>query len=531
MNQHEDQITQLLDDAPVTVYLTAPDTSCFFLNRRWYEFTGQAPGAGLGAGWTDVIHPDDRESSLQTFLSANAAREAFRLDYRLCNKKGNYRWSIDIAAPRFGPGGEFLGFIGAVIDIHDRKEAEEALQRSEHNLRELSRSLEQRVAERTAALHEQAARLQQLAADLTSTEQRERKRLAALLHDDLQQLLVAASMHLKKATRGMKNQFDRQLVEQAARWVSEATGAARTLTHELRPPALYEGDLVSALYGLASNMAARHHLNVAVEGTELPSPMNDDIKALLFESVRELLFNSAKHAGVDKATVKVWEEAQWLHIVVTDRGKGFDISKVEQSPGQSGFGLFSIRERLAALGGRLTIGSAPGEGTRATMEVPLLTEILEEQKTTEVTEPPHRKGRIEHPAAPYDGERIRVMVVDDHAMVRQGLATLLDEDERIEVVGEAADGLAALEAVEKQRPDVMLVDLNMPRMNGIEATREIHRHWPETIIIGLSVQDDEATARAICDAGAAAFLPKAGDSDRMIATILELADRAHRHKT
>jgi len=116
------------------------------------------------------------------------------------------------------------------------------------------------------------------------------------------------------------------------------------------------------------------------------------------------------------------------------------------------------------------------------------------------------------------------MVVDDHAMVRQGLATLLSEDERLEVIGEATDGLAAIEAVEHQQPEAMLLDLNMPRMNGIEATREIHRRRPEIIIIGLSVQDDDATAKAIRDAGAAAFLPKAGDADRMIATIVELTD-------
>lgn len=111
-------------------------------------------------------------------------------------------------------------------------------------------------------------------------------------------------------------------------------------------------------------------------------------------------------------------------------------------------------------------------------------------------------------------------------MVRQGLATILAENEHLEVVAQAADGIEAVAAAEQHRPNVILIDVNMPRMNGIEATREIHRRWPEIILIGLSVQDDEATAKAMLDAGAAAFLPKTGDSDQLLATITALAKRS-----
>jgi two-component system, NarL family, response regulator DegU len=113
-------------------------------------------------------------------------------------------------------------------------------------------------------------------------------------------------------------------------------------------------------------------------------------------------------------------------------------------------------------------------------------------------------------------------VVDDHTMVRQGLATLINDDERTTVVGEASDGLEAIEATERYQPDVILIDVNMPRMNGIEATREICRRWPNQIVIGLSVQADDTTADLMLKAGAKAFLSKGGNADHLIETIVGL---------
>ncbi len=116
----------------------------------------------------------------------------------------------------------------------------------------------------------------------------------------------------------------------------------------------------------------------------------------------------------------------------------------------------------------------------------------------------------------------RVLVVDDHAIVREGIASVLDSDLRIEVVGEAGDGVEALELLQQLQADVVLMDVNMPRMNGIEATREIHERWPGLLTVGLSVQSDPPTADLMREAGAAGFIPKSGDSGEMIATILQV---------
>ena len=137
LRESEERFRAMADNAPVMVWVTEPDGVCSFLNQPWYDFTGQTPGSGLGYGWLEAIHPDDREPSEQIFFEANRRREPFRLEYRLRRQDGEYRWAIDSARPRFGPGGEFLGYVGSVLDITERKQTEEALKESEERLRSL----------------------------------------------------------------------------------------------------------------------------------------------------------------------------------------------------------------------------------------------------------------------------------------------------------------------------------------------------------------------------------------------------------
>ncbi len=134
LRESEARFRNLADTAPVMMWVTEPDGQCSYLNTRWYEFTGQTEAEGLGIGWLDATHPDDRATAKQVFLTANENREAFRLEYRLRRRDGVYRWAIDAASPRLGPQGEFLGYVGSVIDIDDRREMETALRRANERL-------------------------------------------------------------------------------------------------------------------------------------------------------------------------------------------------------------------------------------------------------------------------------------------------------------------------------------------------------------------------------------------------------------
>ena len=130
LRESEARFRNLADNAPVMVWVTAPDGTCAYLSRSWYEFTGQTLETGLGFGWLDAIHPDDRDWSDEVFRNANLKREAFQLEYRLRRADGTYRWAIDAAAPRFSRDGTFLGYVGSVLDITERKQIEDRLSAS-----------------------------------------------------------------------------------------------------------------------------------------------------------------------------------------------------------------------------------------------------------------------------------------------------------------------------------------------------------------------------------------------------------------
>ena len=125
----------LADHAPVMTWVTEASGICTYLNRNWYEFTGQSPAMEEGIAWLDAVHPDDRGWSAQKFAEANKKREPFQLEYRLRRHDGTHRWAIDTARPRFGEAGEFLGYVGSIIDIDERREMEERLRIGEDRLR------------------------------------------------------------------------------------------------------------------------------------------------------------------------------------------------------------------------------------------------------------------------------------------------------------------------------------------------------------------------------------------------------------
>jgi PAS domain S-box-containing protein len=125
LQESEQRFRNMADHAPVMIWVTDADGSCTYLNRRWYEFTGQSEDDALGRGWLDATHPDDRSEAERAFADANRRQVSFSLDYRLRRHDGSYRWAVDAAAPRFSDDGRFLGFVGSVMDLTERKRIEQ----------------------------------------------------------------------------------------------------------------------------------------------------------------------------------------------------------------------------------------------------------------------------------------------------------------------------------------------------------------------------------------------------------------------
>jgi len=386
-----------------------------------------------------------------------------------------------------------------------RMQGEQALRASEEALRQANEQLEERVRERTEeltalneSLMETRYQLRSLASDLVLTEAREKRALASELHDTVAQMLAIAKLTLE-ATGARLEGKSAEEVRRVVQILQEASRQTRSLMADLSPVLLYEAGLGQALRALARRMGELHSLAIEVVDDGSPKLLGEDYRVLLFRAVQELLHNTVKHAKATKVKVSLQREGEQVRIEVEDDGVGFLVSPRGRGDGmRGGFGLFSIQERLRHLGGSFEIFSQPGAGVRAVLVVPLRVE---------------GEGEGREPAA------VRILIAEDHRMMRDALASLLEKEPGFEVVGLAADGLEAVRLAREVKPDVVLMDVNMPRMDGIEATRQITAELPATKVIGLSVQAEGEIASAMLAAGASSFVAKSASPAELTETI------------
>ena len=345
IRESEERFRTLAETVPDAVFTAAPDGTVDYVNRQHEALTGVDPDEVVGTTmWPELVHPDDREAAEAAWAGAHAAREPLETRYRLRHATGDYGWVIVRARPVFDEDGALERWFGTITDI-------DAVVRAEAEVRELNATLEARVEARTAQVRE-------LARALTLAEQDERRRIAHVLHDDLQPTLAGAQIAAAQAD-----------LERLEAILDRAIHVARTLSHELSPPLLRGDDFRGLLDWLVEKKREDYGLAVELDVRGEVAVPEAHLRILLYQILRELLFNVVKHAGTDAARVTAERLDGHVRVVVEDEGAGFDPGALEGGTA-GGLGLPSVRERLELVGGTVDVVSAPGDGTRVTMEFP-----------------------------------------------------------------------------------------------------------------------------------------------------------------
>jgi PAS domain S-box-containing protein len=316
--------------------------------------------------WVRLLHPDDRERVMAEDERTDRTGEPFRVEYRQLTRGGRVVWVRDEAVLVRDEEGRPSVWQGVQFDITERKRAEEEIRR-------LNGELEERVAERTARLAERESQLKTLVGKLVVAQEEERRSVAYEIHDGLTQVAIAAHQHLQifaenhpPGSRVGPGELDRAL-SLAQRVVREA----RHVIEGLRPTALDDFGLAAALRLMVEELR-EEGWKAAYEENLGAKRLNAEAETGLYRVAQEALSNARKHSGTSKVRLKLELEKRKVRLEVEDRGRGFDPRAVKRDgrPGER-VGLAGMRERIALLGGELTIASTPGNGTCVAAEVPL----------------------------------------------------------------------------------------------------------------------------------------------------------------
>lgn len=442
LRRSEKRFREMADTAPAMLWVTDCRNALEFISRGWFDYTGQeeADAYREGLGWTEMVHPEDRERAAHAFIHAADGRKAFTLHYRLQRADGSYRWAIDSGRPRFDEDGQWLGYIGSVIDIHDQRTALDALRdadrRKDEFLATLAHELRNPLAPIRNALH----------------------------------LLTLAGRSLK--TERIHEMLERQ-VGHMVRLVDDLMEASRISRGQLdlRQEALDLRDVVRQAVETSRPLIdrSRHVIEVRLPDQPLPV-MGDSVR--LGQIFANLLNNAAKYTDEGgKIAVEARRTDRAVDVTVRDSGIGlaaeqvprlFEMfSQVDSSAsrrhGGLGIGL-ALAKRLAEMhGGTIEAESGGlGRGSSFSVRLPLGTASRTAEAKPPAVDPLHAR---------------RMLVVDDNKDSADSLGMLLrflGAEVRVEHSGKAALVTAAA-----WRPSVMLLDLGMPGIDGFEVARRL----------------------------------------------------------
>lgn len=362
-----------------TIYQTAPVGLCLLdrdlryvrANRRLADMSGVALEDLIGRPLGEVVPAvaPGIEDDLRRILETGEPSLDREITGRTAAHGGEERTWLAQWYPLRGGDGRILGINVIAQDMTDSKRAREAMERTRALEHQLNTDLSALVARRTEVLEKQARELRELTLALSQAEQSERQRLSEALHGGLQQCLLAVRMQLQVCAEDRGENPPAELMT----LLGDALNCTRSLSYELSPPLHPDATLAEELEWVRRWCRDYHNLEVELDVGEVGMRPPETPRLFLMQSLKELLANVVKHAGVRAARVGVRQDGDWLMLEVTDRGSGIGFAAIGDSDGyeSGGFGLRTIRGRALALGGEFEIGPGAGGGTRVALAVPL----------------------------------------------------------------------------------------------------------------------------------------------------------------
>ena len=348
----------------------------------------------------------------------------------------------------------------------------------------------------------------------------ERRRIARDLHDITGQKLALQSMNLAQMLRRLHdNPGVLSIARECQSLTDQISSEIRTLSYLLHPPLLDELGLSSALHWYAQGFENRTGIRVTVDVPSDLMRLSPETEVTLFRVVQESLTNIHRYANSPTAIIRVNADAEEMTLEIIDHGKGMEVNAVAPesfSAERPGVGIQGMRERMRQLSGRLEIVSVPNRGTRVSAALPLQGHVHEEVPAGDENSaagPPSAETQAQ--AAP----SARVLIADDHEIMRQGVRTLLASEVNWEICGEAVNGREAVEKTVQLSPDLVILDLNMPVLDGLAALREIVAKQPSAKILVLTVHDSDSTIHEIFTAGAHGCLLKSQTAHDLVRAV------------
>jgi PAS domain S-box-containing protein len=379
------------------------------------------------------------------------------------------------------------------------------------------------LVEANEALRSNEEALRQLSARLLQLQDEERRHIARDLHDITGQKLVVQSMALAQVLNRKPTNLDaesRRILTECAGLSKQVGEEIRTLSYLLHPPLLDELGLSSAVKWYVEGYERRTGIRVKLQMAPDLMRLAPDVEVTLFRVIQESLANVHRYSDSTDAYLRLKVTSNKIELQIGDFGKGMHPDMIDSKTGKMvrlGVGIQGMNERIRQLSGKLEITSRPNQGTVVTATLP-----VSYPQTMPAVEAANAAASSLSSSQAESVTRKQILIADDHEMLRRGVRTLLEDEPDWEICGEAFDGQDAVAKANSLRPDLVILDINMPVLNGLAAVRLILRNRPQTKILVFTVHDSDQTVKEIHAAGAHRFLSKSNVSDDLLRVVREL---------